>query len=424
MMKKISVVLIVAFILGIAGVAGAAANNPFSDVPQGHWAYSAVSQLARDGVIEGDSDKVFNGNKTISRYEMALIVTRAMAKMDKADKADAELIKKMVAEFSNELNNLGVRVTNLEDKTGKTEIYALGFIKNDYHDLGKDNTPYFERGFKYIIGFNHRVDGNFVLTAENEYINNINYAVGATPITNECKQINLHGNIGTTNVTLGKYTHYDAIFDGFIMGAKATFGDKLKTTLQYGRVGYEYYADASFESASTHHANYDPLFVFSNGLTPQYFAAEMSYPVSKDTTISGSYSTASHHGYDTQKYSLIQVDRNLNKDLSLKAFYGKSNFEDNNKTYSLGVQYKNAIPPVLGSYGIWARYLNVDSNSVIKSGYWGWNRIHGAKGPQIGYDVVLIKNTILSFEIDRMKATNGDDWQDNFYRVQMGMFLF
>ena len=421
MMKKISLVLIVAFILGIAGVAGAAANNPFSDVPQGHWAYSAVSQLARDGVIEGDSDKVFNGNKTISRYEMALIVTRAMAKMDKADKADAELIKKMVAEFSNELNNLGVRVSNLEDKTSKTEIYSLGFVKYDYHDLGANTTPYYENGFKYIIGFNHKIDGNFVLTAENEYIRNFDWNPTGLEglITNELKQINVHGNVGTSNVVVGKYIHYDAIFDGEVMGGKVTFGDKLKTTVHFGKIQDAVYSQSSFESNTT----YDPL--FNTGIWPQYFATEMSYAVNKDTTLSGSFSRASSSAATyVAKYSLIQVDHNFNKDLSLKAFYGKSNHDDNNKTYSLGVQYKNAIPPVLGSYGIWARYLNVDSNSVIKSGYWGWNRIHGAKGPQIGYDVVLIKNTILSFEIDRMKATNGDDWQDNFYRVQLGMFLF
>ncbi|MBP2649937.1 MAG: S-layer y domain protein [Firmicutes bacterium] len=424
MMKRISVVLTVIFVLGIASVAGAAAANPFGDVPAGHWAYSAVSQLARDGVIEGDSDRVFNGGRTVSRYEMALIVTRAMAKMDKANADDAALIRKMVAEFSNELNGLGVRVSALETKTNKTTIYSLGFIKDDYHNLGANTTPYFERGFKYIIGFNHSVDGNFVLTAENEYIRNINFGNSAPPalIQNELKQLNFHGDIGDVNVTLGKYIHYDAIFDGEVLGAKIAVGnkpeDKLKASIQYGRLAAAY-GLASFDSA----AAFDPL--WTGTATPQYFALEGSYAVSKATTLSGSYSQGSADNYNTAKYALVGVDHNLTKDLALKAFYGKSNYASNNKTYALGVQYKNAIPPVLGSYDIWARYLNVDATSVIKSGYWGWDRAHGAKGPEVGYDVVLIKNTILSFEIDLMKATTaGDNWQDYFYRVQLGMFLF
>ncbi|MBP2663238.1 MAG: putative S-layer protein, partial [Firmicutes bacterium] len=280
MMKKITLLLTVIFVLGIAGIAGAA-SNPFGDVPPGHWSYGAVSQLAKDGVLEADSGRAFSGGKTISRYEMALIVTRAMAKMDKANDEDAALIKKLVGEFSNELNNLGVHITggepyrvpNADKAPEKTKIYALGFIKNDYHDLGASKTPYFERGFKYIIGFEHQVDGNFVLTAENEYIRNINFGNTAPPalIENELKQLNLHGNIGATNVVLGKYIHYDGIFDGEVLGAKVTFGDKLKTSLQYGRLAAAYGLSA-FETTNT---SFDPL--FTGTATPQYFAAETSY---------------------------------------------------------------------------------------------------------------------------------------------------
>ena len=77
-----------ALVLMSTGVAGAA-SNPFSDVPRDSWAYDAVATLAADGVIDGFPDGTYQGNKTMTRYEMAQIVARAMAKEDlqKADKA-------------------------------------------------------------------------------------------------------------------------------------------------------------------------------------------------------------------------------------------------------------------------------------------------------------------------------------------------
>ena len=90
-----------------------AASNPFTDVPQGHWAYDAVAQLAADGVIEDYGDTTFQGDKNITRYEMAQMVAKAMAKKD-VSAADKAAIDKLAAEFAEELNNLGVRVANLE----------------------------------------------------------------------------------------------------------------------------------------------------------------------------------------------------------------------------------------------------------------------------------------------------------------------
>ena len=112
MKKTLVSALTTALVVGAASTTFAAAN-PFSDVPADHWAYDAVSQLAADGVIEGYGDTTFRGNQSITRYEMAQMVAKAMAKTD-VSAADKALIDKLAAEFSDELNNLGVRVSNLE----------------------------------------------------------------------------------------------------------------------------------------------------------------------------------------------------------------------------------------------------------------------------------------------------------------------
>ena len=88
MKKTLVSALTTALVVGAASTTFAA-SNPFSDVPADHWAYDAVSQLAADGVIEGYGDSTFQGNKNITRYEMAQMVAKAMAKKDVsgADKA-------------------------------------------------------------------------------------------------------------------------------------------------------------------------------------------------------------------------------------------------------------------------------------------------------------------------------------------------
>ena len=86
------------------------AANPFSDVPKNHWAYTSVAKLAESGVIQGYPDGTFCGNHTLTRYEMAQLVAKALAKGALGE--DDQLVQ----EFAEELNNLGVRVTALEKK--------------------------------------------------------------------------------------------------------------------------------------------------------------------------------------------------------------------------------------------------------------------------------------------------------------------
>ena len=110
-MKK-SLVLAMAMALGVT--ASAYAANPFSDVPAGHWAYDSISKLAAAGVIEGYGDDTFRGDRLMTRYEMAQIVAKAMAKGANVDK--------LAAEFADELDKLNVRVAALEKKSDNVKI--------------------------------------------------------------------------------------------------------------------------------------------------------------------------------------------------------------------------------------------------------------------------------------------------------------
>lgn len=113
-MKKIF--LSIAALLALTATAWA--QSPFADVPETHWARDAVAQLAARGVISGGADGKFDGRRATTRYEMASAVARALAvvDMERASREDVELLKRLVVEFKDELDALGVRVDNIDKR--------------------------------------------------------------------------------------------------------------------------------------------------------------------------------------------------------------------------------------------------------------------------------------------------------------------
>lgn len=100
----------------------ASAANPFTDVSSDDWAYQAVASLSDEGVIDGYPDGTFRGDKHVTRYEIAQIVARLMAKEDTLNASQQETLAKLSAQYTNELKDLGVRVAELEKKRGSTDL--------------------------------------------------------------------------------------------------------------------------------------------------------------------------------------------------------------------------------------------------------------------------------------------------------------
>lgn len=98
------------------------AANPFTDVSADDWAYQAVASLSDEGVIDGYPDGTFRGDKHVSRYEIAQIVARLMAKEDTLNASQKETLAKLSSQYANELKDLGVRIAELEKKRGATDL--------------------------------------------------------------------------------------------------------------------------------------------------------------------------------------------------------------------------------------------------------------------------------------------------------------
>ena len=222
-MKK-SLVLAMAMALGVT--ASAYAANPFSDVPAGHWAYDSISKLAAAGVIEGYGDDTFRGDRLMTRYEMAQIVAKAMAKGANVDK--------LAAEFADELDALGVRVAALEKKSDNVKI--TGYFRYHYEDYKQNGVKGHSTKLRSRIWFTGKVNDNWdyvgMLQNDQDLTNNV-----GDEGTN-FQRAYLQGRLGGVKVMAGRYDK--ALVEGQIWGDRMdgidlTYGDKVKFNAYYAK---------------------------------------------------------------------------------------------------------------------------------------------------------------------------------------------
>lgn len=117
----------------------------FSDLPAGHWAYQAVTSLARDGIVTGYGNGTFDGQQIVTRYQMAHLVASAMAHEAQASPTEKHTIEELSAEFKDEIKAMTAlqkRVDKLEKKTSDTFKISGHFqqsVERTYHK-GPDST--------------------------------------------------------------------------------------------------------------------------------------------------------------------------------------------------------------------------------------------------------------------------------------------
>ena len=216
-MKK-SLVLAMAMALGVT--ASAYAANPFSDVPAGHWAYDSINKLAAAGVIEGYGDTTFGGDKLMTRYEMAQIVAKAMAKGANVDK--------LAAEFADELDNLGVRVANLEKKADNVKVTGeVRYLYEDYKGTGKS----YDQTLRSRIWVNGQINDDWSYTGMLQNEQDLKDNAGNEDT--KFQRAYVEGKVGGLKVLAGRYNAFFAngnVYDTRADGVEVSYGDKIKVT--------------------------------------------------------------------------------------------------------------------------------------------------------------------------------------------------
>lgn len=221
-MKK-SLVLAMAMALGVT--ASAYAANPFSDVPAGHWAYDAVNKLAAEGVVDGYPDGTYGGDKLMTRYEMAQIVAKAMAKGANVDK--------LAAEFADELDSLGVRVANLEKKADNVKV--TGEIRYSYRNVDGDVNGN-ESVLRSRLWVNGQINEDWSYTGMFENNQDFGNETGDDEI--DFARAYVEGRVGGLDVVAGRYnevTFSGNILDANLDMAKVSYGDKIKVSAAAGK---------------------------------------------------------------------------------------------------------------------------------------------------------------------------------------------
>jgi hypothetical protein len=201
-MKK-SLVLAMAIAMGIS--ASAFAANPFSDVPAGHWAYASIAKLAAAGVVDGYGDGTYRGDRLMTRYEMAQIVAKAMAKGANVDR--------LASEFADELDSLGVRVAKLEKKSDNVKI--TGYARYHYKDLSTTTNDVdghsYDSKLRTRLWFTGEVNDNwnYVSMLQNDTIldqpGDSNTDTSLKKEGTSFQRAYLEGRLGGAKVTAGRY---------------------------------------------------------------------------------------------------------------------------------------------------------------------------------------------------------------------------
>ena len=237
-MKKI---LAIAAAAALSCGISAFAANPFSDVTPDDWAYQAVSDLSDQGVVEGYPDGTFKGERNMTRYELAQIIARLMAKEDQLNSEQRATLDKLAGEYADELANLGVRVSNLEKKVGNLSWSgdARMLVTQGYNDdENKKGDSVDDWNGRMRIKVKAQVNDSTTVTGLLRQ--NLNFKKADDKNT-FMQQLFVEHKFGDkTKLTVGKYKETfgqtGILHDSEVKGAKLSYGDKaLNLTAGYAR---------------------------------------------------------------------------------------------------------------------------------------------------------------------------------------------
>jgi hypothetical protein len=417
MKKKLVASLAAAMVLGVAGTSFAAAN-PFSDVPAKHWSYGAVTQLENAGILEGYGDGTFRGDKTISRYEMAIIVAKAMSKLDQADATNKALIEKLEAEYAAELKGLGAKYDSLDKRVDN--VMLSGYVRAKY-DSDKTNGHNANSGNKHFymdlegqMKVNDQWDAHFQSETNKQYTNST-WGNATTGYDSEndgtFQRIWATGKVGKVGVTVGrKWWGYasNVIFGHAADGIQLDLPVSSKVTV----------------SAFDLRPAQGPLIgsALSNPPNTSLYGininAALSDKVNLAVVAGGNHKTGNGVDGDgnvildtnVTHWGAIDISTKLGNDFKLTGTYAKTNADDFNTSQEVRLDYKVADLKTPGSYDAYVRYVKFEKYGDISHDD-EWDSLRGdTKGWVVGVDYILGKNiqwtTLYSDQKNNISSTN------------------
>ena len=384
----------------VLGVTTAFAANPFSDVTPDSWAYQAVSQLANAGIVNGYPDGTFKGQNDITRYEMAQMIAKAMANQDRANAEQQAMINRLADEFSNELNNLGVRVARLEDRVGNVKV--TGDARLRYRDAEHEKSKFDARArLQFNAKVNDRTDAVVRVASKNFELgdsrngSNVGVSVDRAYVNHKFgERVSLKA--GRFGQVAGGGLAFDGTFDGVQFNAG---NDKVNAQVAYG------YAVSGAAEGYTKDQNVTNVLVNLNG------------KVGKHTMVGGFYDRVNQDSGVKNIYG-FNADANFDK-VWVGGEWLKASNLDESQAWTAGVGFGNYNIKKQGTWGVKGQYFNAKANAPIVDTTWNHIYTTDAKGWMATVDYALQNNVGLSayYGFD-WKDQNGNDKSD-FYRADL-----
>ena len=402
----------------VLGVTTAFAANPFSDVTPDSWAYQAVSQLAAAGIVNGYPDGTFKGQNDITRYEMAQMVAKAMANQDRANAEQQAMINRLADEFSNELNNLGVRVAKLEDRVGNVKVtgdmrlrYLGAQEKNGHYvtadgDYSKHSKFDARARVQFNAKVNDRTEAVVRMTSGDFELGDASSTASASidrAYVNHKFGERVSVKAGRFDQTIGNGLIYDDGFDGVQFNAG---NDKVNFQAAYG------YAIEGVGDVNT------------KG-NAQFAVAGLNGKVGKHVNAGGFYARV--NGEDLKAPVAAKAYKNIygfNANANFdKVWVGgewlKDSHVDDSQAWTAGLGFGNYNIAKQGTWGVKGQYFNAKVNAPIVDTTYNHLYTTNAKGWMASVDYALQNNVGLSanYGFD-WKTQDGADLKD-FYRADL-----
>ncbi len=407
-MKKHLAVLAATAVLGVTS---AFAANPFSDVTPQDWAYQAVSQLASQGIVNGYPDGTFKGQHNITRFEMAQMVAKAMARQDRVDAEQNAIINRLANEFATELNNLGVRVSTLENKVGNFAF--TGDARLRYQNVDKDgvvdsNKSKFD--YRARVQFDATVNDNTKavvrVATEKEFGQNDKDNTTKASVDHVYVQHNFGkyatATAGRQDLMIGNGLVYDDYFEG----AVGTVGkDKLNASVAYG-----YLMGGENEGLERK----------ANVQTTVY---QLNYMPTEKVAVKGFYADLHKKG-ENSVYG-TSLDLKLGKKVWVGGEYAKQETKGAaGEAWTAGVGYGEADMAKSGTWGAKVQYFDLKKEAPVVSNTWNLaDQNKNYRGYLATVDYTVAKNVGLSayatFDSKKKDDNNKSVDLPEYYRAEL-----
>ena len=405
------------------GATCAFAANPFVDVPTDSWAYKSVVELADSGIIQGVDGTHFEGGRNITRYEAAEIVAKAMAHMDKASVEQRALINKLADEYADELNNLGVRVSALENKVGNVKLTGDARVRYRYQQDSKENDSSWDYRVRLraTANVNDNTTVRYGLSTDSVSFadNNAASASENNPFTDRAEVVTKLGNVTASVGRTDKYVlgnayglNYGDIFDR----AELKYSnDNFAVTAGYGKFKMN-----GSDKTVAGDANPDNSDLYISGVKTGYGEIEGFFgngsavgvyynDFTRADGTNGTYVDADNktHNDSFKGDDLLgaYASFNLGSKWNLLANYEQVNLSDGVKNINgddsaalwiAQLTYGKADKSVPGTWSAWVEYLNVEDGAYLGGSTNSWRfdskNLNNIESWGVGASYVFAKN--------------------------------